>query len=573
DRASVALYDPATAALRNYVTTDRHGHLRATNDLSPISLAPGSPLRDLPAYQALFEQGQDLFYLPDSAGRAPAYFRPYLDGPVRETLLVALRTPQAPVGLLTVDNLLSGRRFGPEDGGLLVTLAGQAALAIERARLAETLAARAREAEAVAQVGAALAGTLDPATLYHRILDQITCVLPADHASILSYEDHWAIVEACWGEPRVDPGTRLFPLHGRQRPWLPGADGTPVYLRDTADEPAWQDIEPWTGTHRLRSLIVAPLVVDGVVLGASMIGSFEPDSYLDHHVRLVATFAERINLALRNARLYAAEQERARAAEELARMRNDFVSSVSHELRTPLTAIIGFAEILQARWTQTEDEERLAWVGKIVNAANRQQRLVEDLLLLSRMETGNLAPQIARVALRSLCQRAAEEVQGSYPGQRIDLVGPDRVVVLADPERSIQVLANLVDNAAKYSPEGSPIVIWWGVEEQVGVVRVLDRGPGITSQGRNHLFTRFGRVPGSRMRAGRVGTGLGLFLGRGLARAMAGDVELESTGPDGSTFLMRLPLAPGEGSSGEADVAQRAGIPSSNGSEAVLPRR
>jgi signal transduction histidine kinase len=101
----------------------------------------------------------------------------------------------------------------------------------------------------------------------------------------------------------------------------------------------------------------------------------------------------------------------------------------------------------------------------------------------------------------------------------------------------------MMDNAAKYSPEGSPIIVWWGPEDDNGSLRVLDRGPGVPPHGRELLFSRFGRVPGSRMRAGRVGTGLGLYLGRGLAKAMGGDLDLESTGGEGSTFRLRLPLA------------------------------
>jgi signal transduction histidine kinase/CheY-like chemotaxis protein len=545
DRVSIALYDTQTQTLRNYVATDAQGRISASPEVPlTVSLAPGSPLRDIPAYQALFEQGQPLFYLPDSGGRAPAYFRPYLDGPVRETLLVALRLQDRPVGLITVDNLLSGRPFGAEDATLLVTLAGQVALAIERARLAEELALRAKEAEALAQVGVALAGTLDPAQLYHLILDQAAKVVPCDHAFVLQYQDGWATLAASWGTLRLPAGTRIFPLKGPDRAWAPAtASSDPVYVRDTAREPAWGDMAPWTGENRIRSLITVPLVVEGTVLGTFNVASSSPEYYTERQVALTASFAERVNQALRSARLYAAEQERARAAEELARMRNDFVASVSHELRTPLTAIVGFAEILQARWTETNESDRLEWIDKIVSAAGRQQRLVEDLLLLTRMENGALNPHIERVTLRTIAQRAAEEVQGSYPGQRIDLVGTDRVAVLADPDRALQVVANIVDNAAKYSPEGAPIIVWWGPEEGSGALRVLDRGTGVSPEGREYLFTRFGRVPGSRMRAGRVGTGLGLYLGRGLARAMEGDLDLESTGPDGSTFRLRLPLA------------------------------
>jgi signal transduction histidine kinase len=107
----------------------------------------------------------------------------------------------------------------------------------------------------------------------------------------------------------------------------------------------------------------------------------------------------------------------------------------------------------------------------------------------------------------------------------------------------VQVLTNLLDNAAKYSPEGSPISISWRAEGNMVVTRVRDQGPGVPVEGREHLFTRFGRIPGIVPRSGRVSTGLGLYLSRRLAKAMGGDLDLELTGPQGSIFRLRLPAA------------------------------
>ena len=238
------------------------------------------------------------------------------------------------------------------------------------------------------------------------------------------------------------------------------------------------------------------------------------------------------------------DAERARAAsDELAKLRSDFVAAVSHELRTPLTAVVGYAELLQAFWSTMDDAQRLSRIERIVEAANRQKRLVEDLLTLTQLEAHSPSPIIAPVDLRLVVERAAREVQGAYPGQRIDEEGPPELRVLADQAKVLQILTNLIDNAAKYSPEGSPIQVSWGIEEGESVVRVSDNGPGIPEAGREQLFTRFGRIPGSRIRAGHVGTGLGLYLGRQLARAMGGDLDLNQTGPTGTSFSLRLPLA------------------------------
>jgi signal transduction histidine kinase len=238
-----------------------------------------------------------------------------------------------------------------------------------------------------------------------------------------------------------------------------------------------------------------------------------------------------------------AEHARA-AAVELAQLRSDFVAAVSHELRTPLTSMIGYGELLRSHWHQFDDAKRFDRLDRMVQAANRQKRLVEDLLLLTRLDS-DLVPQPTPFSLAPVVERVAEETIGTYPGQGFELGGPRDLRVFANQERTLQILANIIDNAAKYSPEGSAIGVEWTPEDGLAVVRVRDAGTGIAGESLGQLFTRFGRIPGSRIRAGHVGTGLGLYLGRRLARAMGGDLDLESTGPTGSTFRLSLPLATG----------------------------
>jgi PAS domain S-box-containing protein len=241
----------------------------------------------------------------------------------------------------------------------------------------------------------------------------------------------------------------------------------------------------------------------------------------------------------------------AAAAEELAELRSSFVATVSHELRSPLTAIVGYAELLEAQWRRLDDPDRLKMIHRIVTSANRQQRLIEELILLSRLESGPVVAVPEPVMLDRLVRRAVEEIRTSFQGQAFDLTGPADLLVLADPDRALQILLNLIDNAAKYSPEGFPIHVSLSQNSAQADVRVRDFGAGVSERGRERLFTRFGRLPGSRIRAGRVGTGLGLYLARGFARAMRGEVDLESTGLGGSTFRLSLPLAAGAESAAE----------------------
>ncbi len=252
-------------------------------------------------------------------------------------------------------------------------------------------------------------------------------------------------------------------------------------------------------------------------------------------------------------RLLQAELEHARAATELAELRNEFVATVSHELRSPLTAIIGYGELLEGRWDSLPDAQRRDRVRLIVLSANRQLKLVQDLLLLSRLEGGPMRLARTAVDLATQIHRAAEEVEANHRGVHVDLFGPSDLTVLADADRVLQIVVNLADNAAKYSPGGRAVRITWELEQDGlpgdsgravwAAMRVKDTGPGVPEIGRDRLFQRFGRVEGSRSRSGHVGTGLGLYLSRQLAEAMGGDLVLETTGAGGSVFRLRLPLA------------------------------
>jgi two-component system sensor histidine kinase KdpD len=360
---------------------------------------------------------------------------------------------------------------------------------------------------------------------------------------VLLYEDGWATLAASRGVAVQLDGMRAFPVEAIESVMAYGRDGRPALIADTAAI-HWIDVPPLVGPFAIRSSILVPLVLDGVVLGTFNVDSFTPNYYTEQHLARAMALGERVTQALRNARLFQLEQQRARSAEELARLKDDFVASVTHELRTPLTAILGYAEILEARWTRLDEDHRLEQVHKIAVAANRQQRVVQDLLLLSSLEHRALAPVPTPLRLVDVLRQARDEVQATYRDQRVAFDERCAVQVLADPGRTLQVLVNLLDNAAKYSPVGSPVLVSCTVEAGMGVVRVHDTGPGVPEQGRERLFTRFGRLAGSRTRAGRVGTGLGLYISRQLVEEMGGDLDLEATGPAGSTFRLRLPAAP-----------------------------
>ena len=226
----------------------------------------------------------------------------------------------------------------------------------------------------------------------------------------------------------------------------------------------------------------------------------------------------------------------------LEHVRRDFVANASHELRTPLTSIRGFVEALEDGAVQ-EPEKAQRFLGKIRTHADRMAALVEDLLELSRLESGDRAPEWEE----TLPSEVVEDVMASFAGlatrKDISLRREDRgsPAVVTDPERLRRVLENLVDNAVKYTPAGGRVEVTT-LPGPGGCARieVVDNGPGIAPEHQARIFERFYRVDKARSRE-LGGTGLGLSIVRHLAEGMGASVSVESEPGGGSRFTVTLP--------------------------------
>jgi PAS domain S-box-containing protein len=253
------------------------------------------------------------------------------------------------------------------------------------------------------------------------------------------------------------------------------------------------------------------------------------------------------------------------------RAKTDFVATVSHELRTPITPIKGYVEILQARGPNLTEDKRQDMLRIIAERADHLARLVEDLLLASRISSepgGSAVVGMQRECtdLTEAARRAAADwLRG--PDSRLELDLPEGPLeVDADPLRLVQVLANLISNAHKYSPAEQPVRLRVWRDNGWAMAAVADRGRGIPRDELDRVFEKFHRVEDP-MTMTTGGTGLGLYIARELARAMGGEIEASSAPRRGSTFTVRLPLArrpdgaedPGPGGRDRADDGQAAG--------------
>jgi PAS domain S-box-containing protein len=223
-------------------------------------------------------------------------------------------------------------------------------------------------------------------------------------------------------------------------------------------------------------------------------------------------------------------------------MKSDFVSTVSQELRRPLTSIYGFAETLLRRDVAFEEEERRLFLGYITSESQRLTEIVDRLLSVARLDTGDLQVDVVPTDVGSVVSEVVASAEGAVDEGRHRLVlevPEDPLHAEADPERLRQVLGHLIENAVKFSPEGGTVTVAARRRNGAVEVSVSDEGVGIPPGERERIFRKFYRGEAS----GRGGTGLGLFIVQGLVEAMGGTISVESTEGAGSSFSIELPLA------------------------------
>jgi two-component system, OmpR family, phosphate regulon sensor histidine kinase PhoR len=225
-------------------------------------------------------------------------------------------------------------------------------------------------------------------------------------------------------------------------------------------------------------------------------------------------------------------------------MKSDFVSTVSHELRTPLTSIYGFAETLMRSDVAFSEQEQSTFLGYIASESERLIRIVDDLLNVARLEAGTLGLTLSATDVGEVARETLARV-GDYSGNghRFAVeIEPGALLVRADREKLAQILLNLVDNAVKFSPDGGSITIAARRRTDTAEISVTDEGMGIDRADQQRIFMKFFRTERV-ARSGAEGTGLGLFLARGLLAAMGGRIWVESQEGQGASFTFELPLA------------------------------
>jgi signal transduction histidine kinase/DNA-binding response OmpR family regulator len=286
-----------------------------------------------------------------------------------------------------------------------------------------------------------------------------------------------------------------------------------------------------------RSLLVIPLVDESQVIGVMAVID-KPGGFSAAEESFMALFASQSAIALRNSQLY----ERTRS---LDRLKSEFVAVVSHEIRTPLTSVKGAVELLADEHYFTNSEQQMKLLTIAHANAERLLVLINDILDFSRLESSSLPMSLELQRLEPIVTQVAQNLRTQLEERRLQLettLAAGLPEVMVDGHRIAQVLTNLISNAIKFSPAGGHIEISaepWNACVRVGV---RDHGEGIAPQDLPKLFRKFSQIDSSATRKAG-GTGLGLVICKGIIEQHGGQMAVESTPGEGSTFFFILPPA------------------------------
>jgi len=426
----------------------------------------------------------------------------------------------------------------------------------ERERTARLEAVKARDRLAfLASVSERLTATLD----YSQTVDRaVRLAIPrlGDYCNVLIQDEHGRMRHLAWAhvDPEQEAVLRDLAISLMESP-PPGefAFSATVMKRGSTmlmscealaaavagiarANPAQAELLTKLGPY---SYMAVPLFVRGKTVGVMSLGTTASHSrreYGDSEVMMVEDFARRVSLAIENARLF-------RQADELNRLKDEFLATVSHELRTPLAAVLGWARMLSNG--QLDSSRSKQAIDAIERNAQAQARIVDDILDVARGIAGNVKLEMLPLDLAAVAHGGVEAIAPTAAGKKIELdVRAARpVMVMGDQGRLRQVVWNLLSNGVKFTPAGGRVTVTVRREDGQAELQVTDTGMGIPEAFLPFVFDKFRQADASFTRQ-HGGLGLGLAIAHHLIELHGGSIEARSAGEGtGATFVVRLPLA------------------------------
>jgi signal transduction histidine kinase len=458
---------------------------------------------------------------------------------IRSLMLLPLVTARGVSGFITVCRSTI-HTWADEDIRLGLAFATQAATAIENARLFDTMQQHNRHVEALNAIAQILSTLPDPGQHLDLVLQRITEIINLDAGMVLLFDqssDRLTLAAQCRLAQNLQLDLDTFPLktlHMLARRIIDTR--RPLMIcADDCDEITIRSALQRVGFY---NLIAVPLATSKANLGVLLIGNNDRNTSIREDLKFFSTVGQQLALALNNAQLLRSASE-TEALREADRLKSSFLAAVSHDLRSPLTAIHTSVEsLLDADGIQSATgQEHL--LRNIAGQAKRLSQLVDQLLDLSRIDAGALMLDCDWVELAVLIDDAIADFERLHSSCRIERnLAPDLPLHYIDPDRFVQVLWNLLENAFKYAPPSSPIQVTAQLVDNEVMISVADRGPGIPMEEHEKIFQPFYRLD----RTHTKGSGLGLAICKGFVEAHGGRIWVEDREGGGSIFRIALHL-------------------------------
>jgi signal transduction histidine kinase len=383
------------------------------------------------------------------------------------------------------------------------------------------------------------------------IVRRVVSALRAQQASIMLFDPETGELEtrAAYGlEAEFTRGARV--KLGERIAGRVAETGEPALLNRTPDDAEYG--RHYKNDRNITSALSLPLRVGERCIGVLNVNRINhPETFEDHHREILSMFAEHVAAVIERAEVLDRLGSRSRELEEanlrltqLNAMKDVFLSTASHELKTPLTSVIAYAELLDEQAERLNQEQRSNFLHRLRTEAERLMGLIEDILDLTRLESGKMTLKPAPLSVNEVALAAVETNRPMAAKHDVKVVEQLEAALPAlelDAVKMGQVVTNLIGNAIKFSPRGGTVTIRTQREPKWVRVDVVDQGPGVGPEEATHIFELFGQGAGGG--DGRdAGVGIGLHLVKRIAELHGGHVGVISAIGEGSTFWVRLPI-------------------------------
>lgn len=420
----------------------------------------------------------------------------------------------------------------------------------QRRKLEEEMQVQAERAQILADAGTFFASNIDPVWVTQAIVERVAEVL-GDWAAIILrtpgtnelqvagiYHCDMAALGMAWSYMYRQPLIVGEGIIGQVI-----SSGYPS-LTSNLDPLVQQESTTYHASHmKLASLLVLPLRTRREIIGALVIAANNPEKQMtDQKLPLAELLTERAALAIENARLYTEQVDARRKVEDLSRLKDEFLSIASHELRTPVTSIKGYTQLARTLIHENDLKTSEEYLAIALDQIDRMSRLILELLDVSRIETGRLEIRREQMNWSDFVQDVVQHHQTAARERTFHLKLPaSSSLVQGDRDRLEQVLGNLLENAVKYSPDGTDVWVEVGIDNERVVTSIRDKGIGIPSDELSQVFERFHR--GRQVSSTNYGgLGLGLYISKQIVERHTGTIWVESRAGQGTTFFFALPV-------------------------------